>query len=76
MIMDKRCAYCHGQGSVPDPHGVLSPKMACPVCGGRGFNLVPRDANHCGFCRGNGRIVRDMEESDICPDCGGIGYKW
>jgi DnaJ-class molecular chaperone len=76
MIMEKRCSYCHGQGTVHDPGGVLSDKVSCPVCSGRGFNLVPRDANHCGYCRGTGRITRDAEQSDLCPDCGGIGYTW
>lgn len=76
MIMGKRCPYCHGQGTVPDPQGVLSPKTSCPVCGGRGFNLVPRDADRCGFCQGSGHVQRDDANADLCPDCRGLGYKW
>ncbi len=76
MIMEKRCPYCKGQGTVPDPNGVLSPRMPCPVCGGRGHNLVPRDAGHCGFCHANGKIETYDGQSKICPDCGGIGYRW
>ncbi len=76
MIMEKRCPYCKGQGTVPDPNGVLSPRAACPVCQGRGHNLVPRDAEHCGFCHANGKIETYDGIIQVCPDCGGIGYRW
>jgi DnaJ-class molecular chaperone len=76
MIMDKRCPYCHGQGTIPDAKGVTSPRAACLVCLGRGFNLVPKDANRCGFCRGSGKVDTYDGGAKLCPDCKGIGYKW
>jgi len=76
MIMEKRCPYCHGQGTIPDPNPILSPRAACPVCQGRGYNLVPRDANSCGFCRATGKIEGGEAVTRICPDCNGIGYRW
>jgi DnaJ-class molecular chaperone len=74
MMMDKRCPYCKGQGTVPDPHGVLSNRKACPICLGKGFNLVPRDANQCSFCQGTGQV--SAGEMKTCPDCKGIGSIW
>jgi DnaJ-class molecular chaperone len=76
MIMEKRCSFCHGQGTVPDPQGVLSSRAACPICAGRKFNLVPRDANPCGFCKSLGKIEGEGGEAKICPDCHGIGFIW
>jgi len=74
MMLEKRCPYCHGQGSVQDSLGV-APRKACPVCMGRGHNLVPRDAHLCAYCRGSGHAPRRVEETP-CPDCGGIGSVW
>lgn len=76
MIMEKRCPYCHGQGTVPDPLGVLSPRAPCPICSGRKFNLVPRDANPCSFCKSLGKIEVEGGGTTICPDCHGIGSIW
>jgi DnaJ-class molecular chaperone len=76
MMMDKRCPFCHGQGTIPDQNGVMSPRASCPICQGRGFNLVPRDADRCAFCRGTGKVESESGGEKICPDCGGIGYKW
>jgi DnaJ-class molecular chaperone len=75
MIMDKRCPYCKGQGTVPDPTG-SAPRRPCPVCNRKGFNLVPRDANHCAYCHGNGTIPQEGGGMQMCPDCKGIGFTW
>jgi DnaJ-class molecular chaperone len=76
MIMDKRCPICKGQGTVPDPHGVLSTKKACPICMGKGFNLVPRDAPSCSFCHGSGQVLAEGSGTKLCPDCKGLGSVW
>jgi DnaJ-class molecular chaperone len=76
MILEKRCPYCHGQGTVPDPVGVIASRKACPVCTGRGHNLVPRDAQLCSYCRGGGHAPLGGKEDKPCPDCGGIGSVW
>jgi DnaJ-class molecular chaperone len=76
MILEKRCPFCKGQGTLPDPAGVLSKLKHCPVCMGRGFNLVPKDAKDCGFCRGKGRVLTEGGGNKQCPDCGGMGSVW
>ncbi len=76
MMIEKRCAYCHGQGTIHDPQGILSPRAACPVCLGKGFNLVPRDASICSFCHATGKVDTYDGSSKICPDCHGIGFIW
>lgn len=76
MMMDKRCPYCKGQGTLPDPHGILSKRKPCPVCIGKGFNLVPRDAKHCSFCQGAGQVPAEGGATKLCPDCKGIGFAW
>jgi DnaJ-class molecular chaperone len=76
MILEKRCPFCKGQGTLQDPTGVLSKLKPCPVCLGRGFNLVPRDANSCSFCKGTGRVQSEGSGTKQCPDCGGMGSVW
>jgi DnaJ-class molecular chaperone len=76
MMMEKRCPYCHGQGTVPDPKGILSTRAACPICQGRGFNLIPKSAELCGFCRSNGKVDAEDGGTKICPDCKGLGFTW
>jgi DnaJ-class molecular chaperone len=76
MILEKRCPFCKGQGTLPDPGGILTKLKPCPVCVGRGFNLVPRDANNCSFCKGIGRVQSEGSGTKQCPDCGGIGSVW
>jgi DnaJ-class molecular chaperone len=76
MIMEKRCPYCKGHGMLPDPGEVISKRKACPVCMGRGFNLVPKDANRCSFCQGTGQVATEHGNSKLCPDCRGIGSIW
>jgi DnaJ-class molecular chaperone len=76
MIIEKRCPFCKGQGTVPDPYGVLSNRKACPVCLGKGHNLVPRDANICSFCQGNGYVPAEAGGTQLCPDCKGLGSLW
>ncbi len=76
MIMEKRCPFCKGQGTLPDPAGILSKVKHCPVCMGRGFNLVPQDAKSCGFCKGTGRMSSEGGGTKQCQDCGGMGSVW
>lgn len=76
MMMEKRCPYCKGQGTLPDPLGILSKRKPCPVCIGKGFNLVPRDAKNCTFCQGTGQVQAEGSATKLCPDCGGIGSRW
>lgn len=76
MLIEKRCPFCHGQGTVPDPNGILSPRAACPICLGRGHNLVPKTANICAFCHASGKIENYDGTIKICPDCHGIGFRW
>ncbi|HJX03350.1 MAG TPA: hypothetical protein VJ488_02195 [Dehalococcoidia bacterium] len=76
MFMEKRCPFCHGQGTIPDPSGILSSRAACPICIGRGHNLVPRDAQVCSFCHAGGKVDSYEGGSNICPDCQGIGFIW
>lgn len=76
MITEKRCPFCKGHGTLPDPAGILSKIKHCPVCMGKGFNLVPKDAPNCGFCRGTGQVSSEYGGNKQCPDCNGLGYKW
>ncbi len=76
MMLERRCPYCKAQGTVPDPHGVLSKRKPCPICLGRGFNLVPKDANLCSFCQGSGQVRAEGASTKICPDCKGLGSVW
>lgn len=75
MILERKCPYCRAQGTLPDPGNPISPRKACPICNGRGYNLVPRDANLCPLCQGNGRALGPKEETP-CLECHGIGSVW
>ena len=48
------CIHCSGMGAVQ-----------CPMCGGRGHNMLNGHINHCSKCGGSGRVS--------CGHCGGTG---
>jgi len=53
-----------------DPFGIPGPTSKCPVCGGRGFNVVIAPYATCTACDGTGKIPgRRMS----CTTCRGKG---
>lgn len=75
MMMRKRCPYCKGQGAVKSDSSATLVEP-CPVCGQRGYNLVPSNALTCALCQGSGRLSTGERGWRVCPDCGGIGSRW
>jgi DNA-directed RNA polymerase subunit M/transcription elongation factor TFIIS len=73
---DKRCPYCNSTGRVEGPvAGDVS--VACPVCRGRRYNLIPEDWIWCKECNGSGEFIYGSGLASVrkpCPDCKGTGW--
>jgi len=68
IMMDAKCAYCHGRGV--DPFGCPGPTSKCAVCGGKGYNRVVTPYATCTACGGTGKVLgRRM----TCTTCKGRG---
>ena len=67
-IIEVLCAFCGGQGL--DPFGIMSPRAACQVCGGRGHRTLHQPISGCVFCGGTGVNSRSHL---TCITCGGVG---
>jgi len=81
-----RCAFCKGSGI--DTFGLLSAESMCPVCGGRGKNVVREPRVPCAFCRHTGvqatsrmtctgccgKGAHTVAKPQVkCPVCAGVG---
>lgn len=60
-----KCAFCGGSGRHP-----YYLKPLCPVCKGKGENVVTGEVQRCKYCKGSGR---KLTTTLTCYYCGGLG---
>lgn len=73
------CAFCEGHGLFPElPIGDDLDSKPCPVCQGKGINVIKADLDllvRCRYCGGNGQDTsrEGLFVGDTCPVCEGTG---
>jgi uncharacterized protein (TIGR02391 family) len=75
------CEFCEGKGVFPETasSGDDINTERCPVCDGRGVNIISKDAEltyRCRYCDGSGRAWSQDGHfvGNACSVCGGVGY--
>jgi len=62
------CAFCGGSGRHPYYF-----KPPCPVCKGKGENVIVGEVQECKYCKGSGR---KSTTTLTCYYCGGLGVAY